>query len=228
MYHFGGIGGNRFKKFRIKKQQGAYYAMMRGREAGGKSIADVWKEKKHILELVGDDYITESNEHCDIGFADWDTVYVSHRFYELFKEDLEEYIEFLPIETDSGIFYIVNVLNIVDCLNEDKFLGSLGFTKVLSSVQIFEFNFDIEDLPPKVFRLPYKGNFSNGVIFFNEAIVEKMGQNKIKYNDNFNTVWSYDDPYFVDDRYHEDESVWFRLKKQQEDKISSLSKDIKN
>jgi hypothetical protein len=227
MYHFGGIGGNRFKKFRIKKQQGAYYAMMRGREAGGKSIADVWEEKKHILELAGDDYITESDEHCDIGFADRDTVYVSQNFYELFRKDFENYIEFLPIQTHIGTFYIFNVLNVANCLNEERSLASLGFN-VLSSVQIFEFNFDLENPPPKVFRLPYEGGFANGNIFFNEPMVEKMGQNKIRYNDNFNTVWSYGDPYFVDDRYHEDESVWFRLKKQQEEKIAALGRDIKN
>lgn len=84
---------------------------------------------------------------------------ISERVYKDVKE-LNENIEFLPIKTDEGNYYAINVKKFTDCLDKEKSIFTLSDTGCISSYKYLKFIdeplanqlfFKIKELPYRLF-----------------------------------------------------------------------------
>lgn len=104
----------------------------------GDPVGERWKKLRVAYvsdrQLTGDD--CESPECCEMARQDleesgkptgdfpkcWGLVapVLAERSYEVLRDILAPYVEFLPLESDDGRFFAIKVLNIVDALDVDR------------------------------------------------------------------------------------------------------------
>jgi len=85
------------------------------------------------------------------------TLAISEKALGHIKGGLNKQIELLPIQTDAGMYYILNVLNFVDCLNlnESKYIATSNGIIVSYSLLEFEEKKLSEQNMFKIPQLPY-------------------------------------------------------------------------
>lgn len=78
-----------------------------------KSAKSIWKK---IVLLSG-----EPKRKSDfIGIPNTDAIGISQIAYNELIEFFDDGVELLPVDTDKGVFFLLNVLNIVDCLDKEN------------------------------------------------------------------------------------------------------------
>ena len=96
-------------------------------------------------------------------------------------------IELLPIETDAGWYYAVNVLNYVDCLDKEKSVYEATENNIIVDYSILEFNEDkLRDHAIfKIPQLPY-------CIFISDDIQDQCEENYLRglaFDTESNLIW---------------------------------------
>ena len=100
----------------------------------------------------------EPKKHPDFfEIADSGIIAISQRAVTFLETELKGAVELLPIETDAGRFYAMNILKVVDCLNrnESKYESTKGGTIVSYSLLEFDKNKIGENQIFKIPEMPY-------------------------------------------------------------------------
>lgn len=79
------------------------------------------------LHPVGNNWIPlimqrqEPKKHADFfSIEDTDCIAMSEKAVQYLKDLINEKIELLPIETDAGKYYVLNIMNVINCLNKEE------------------------------------------------------------------------------------------------------------
>ena len=112
---------------------------------------------------------------------------LSARAKEIYEEDLDN-VEFLPIETDSGLFYAVNILTPLDCLDVEKSVFTATETNRITSYKYLDFH------PSKlkhtyIFRIP-QFIYTTFVTYQFQAKYTKYGLCGLEFDMRSNLVWN--------------------------------------
>lgn len=166
--------------FPIKEDKTLFHDLVKNYFEECKAVSEKWKQ---LLMMRG-----EPMKHPDFFSIDeTDVIAISQNAVESLKEFLGYKIELLPIKTDSGMYYALNVLNFVDCLNnsESEFQSTKG--GVIVSYSLLEF--DEEKLGKnKIFKIPeipYQ-------IFITHSIQEQYDREDFRglmFDKNSNLIW---------------------------------------
>ena len=118
-----------------------------------------------------------------------DVIAMSQKALERLAVFLKDKIELLPVETDAGRYYALNVLNFVDCL--DKQESEYKSTKGGSIVAYSLLEFDEEKLGDnyifKIPEMPYQ-------TFITDEMQEQIEREQISgllFDKDINLVWYY-------------------------------------
>jgi hypothetical protein len=127
---------------------------------------------------------TEPKKHSDFfEIEQSDVIAISQKAADCLKQLIASTIELLPIETDAGKYYALNVLNFVDCLNRKESVYVAAKDGVIASYSSLEFFqdkipkhgfFKIPELPYCTFVSDYvldecEENFLQGLVFDTES-----------------------------------------------------------
>lgn len=138
--------------FPIQEEEEEFNELLDGYFYKGKPVAELWRSKIMLRGILKKS--TDFFEILDTGL-----LAVGGNVYENFKENSQN-IEFLPLETDTGIFYIANVIEFTDCLDKENSVYKLSKTGRISSYEVLELNedllgelmfFKIPELPHRLF-----------------------------------------------------------------------------
>lgn len=105
----------------------------------------------HIKDRIEND-IFDMNEDEDENLLE-DVVCVTQRVYDELQPILKDEVEFLPMKSDDGTYYVMNIINIIDCL--DKESSKCNMTPNGLIVNYEELVFDTKKLEGQhIFRIP--------------------------------------------------------------------------
>jgi hypothetical protein len=150
---------NDFTKFYfpLEKDKTFFYETVNGYLEESKTVSELW----YNLLMVR----SEPKKHPDFFELDnTNAIAMSEKALSHIGPGLNKLIELLPIETDAGKYYILNVLNFVDCLNTTKSKYISTDTGTIVSYSLLEFDekklgehniFKIPQLPYHTFISSY-------------------------------------------------------------------------
>ena len=139
--------------FPIKEDKIYFHELVKNYFEETKSVLDKWR----LLYMLRG----EPLKHPDFFEIDGtDIIAISQKAVNSLNSYLNNKIELLPIETDAGKYYAINVLNIVDCLSQEKSVYIATINGHIVSYSLLEFNeeklenysfFKIPEMPYKIF-----------------------------------------------------------------------------
>jgi hypothetical protein len=139
--------------FPIEEDKSFFHELVKQFFEQSKPVSEKWR----LLYLLR----SEPRKQVDFFEIDeTDVIAISQNAVDILKAFLNEKVELLPIETDAGRYYALNVLNFVDCLDkaESDFVATKGGTIVSHSLLEFKQEklkgngiFKIPELPYDVF-----------------------------------------------------------------------------
>lgn len=142
-----------------------------------KPVFDKWR---HVQMLRG-----EPKKHSDFfEIDDTNFIAISEKGVSLFKDTK---VELLPIETDMGMYYLINVLQFINCLNKEESIYQCTKDGTIVNYSLLEFYKEkIEDvLIFKIPELPYATFLTHN---FQEQC-EKLGLQGLVFNAKSNLIW---------------------------------------
>ena len=110
--------------FPIEKERTRFNEIMNGFVSKGLLVGSNWqtpfilkKEERYNYSFF---YLREPEDEMEITENDEpeDVICVNEQVYEKLHPLLKNEVEFLPMQSDDGIYYVMNVINIVDCLDK--------------------------------------------------------------------------------------------------------------
>lgn len=111
----------------------------------------------------------------------------SQKAVDALKEYLSNKVELLPIETDLGKCYAINVVNFVDCLNKKKSVFTATKTGAIASYTLLEF--DEEKIGNnaifKIPELPYLTFITDDI----QSVCEEEYLKGLEFDEKLNLVW---------------------------------------
>lgn len=145
-----------------------------------KSISSVWNPPLMIRKLPKRK--TDFFEIDNSGI-----IAISEKAKDIYEEDLEN-VEFLQIETDSGFFYAINILEPLDCLDLEKSVFTATDTGRITSYKYLDF------YPSKLknmymFRIP-EFIYTTFVTYKFQAKYSKYGLCGLEFDVRVNLVWN--------------------------------------
>ena len=130
----------------------------------------------------------EPKKHPDFFEIDGsDVIAISHKAADSLKEFLPGSIELLPIETDAGMYYALNVLNFIDCLDKDasNYVAAKDGTIVnYSLLEFYEDKLEGQAIF-KIPQLPYHTLISDQL----ECICDKQHLKGLSFDANFRALF---------------------------------------
>ncbi len=158
--------------FPIQEEKEFFHGLVKNYFEESKPVLKMW----HTLCILRG----EPMKHPDFFEIDGtDVIAISQRAVDSFKVFLSKTIELLPLETDSGRYYALNVLNFVDCLNREESKYVATQSGMILSYTLLEFNeaklgdntiFKIPELPYHTFitdniQDECEKNYLRGLVF---------------------------------------------------------------
>lgn len=154
------IDGSEFC-FVLDSHKDIYKNLVRDYISLGKPVDEQWtplfilkREEKyrydffHIREK--EDIFNIEEEEVDLAE---DAICITQKVYNELFPFLKNDVEFLPLISDDGIYYIMNVINMVDCL--DKEASECNITSTGLIIDYEELIFDTDKLQNQyIFRIP--------------------------------------------------------------------------
>lgn len=142
------------------------------------------KENWHHIHMLRD----EPMKHPDFFEIDGtDVIAISQKAVDSIHSFLNDTLELLPIETDAGRYYALNVLDIVDCLNKEDSEFVVTKNGVIVNYSLLEF--DEEKLGDSAFfkipELPYCIFISDDI----EGLCEENYLQGLVFDTESNLVW---------------------------------------
>ncbi|GAA4737608.1 imm11 family protein [Flavisolibacter ginsenosidimutans] len=130
----------------------------------------------------------EPKKHPDFFEIDATSVIaISQKAVDRLKQFLEKDIELLPLETDAGRYYVLNVMNIVDCLNKNESVYTSTNNGLIAAYTSLEFIQEkiADNVIFKIPELPYH-------TFITDEIQDRCETEKVKglmFDPELNLVW---------------------------------------
>ncbi len=111
----------------------------------------------------------------------------SEKAINVLERHLNDAVELLPIETDIGKFYILNVTYFIDCFNKSKSLFTASNTGTVVSYIKLEFNEKKigESAIFKIPELPYRIFLSDKI----ESLCKRQNLRGLEFDPELNLVW---------------------------------------
>jgi hypothetical protein len=113
---------------------------------------------------------------------------MSQKVVDLISPALNDAIELLPIETDAGKYYVMNVLNFVDCLKKNESVYQAAAANIISEYTTLEL--DAEKLMDhaifKIPELPY-------TVFISNIILDYCEEHQLEglvFDEESNLIWA--------------------------------------
>lgn len=153
-------------------------------------VKNYFEESKTVVEKWRLLYMLrgEPMKHPDFfEIDDTDVIAISQKGVDSLNVFLKETIELLPIETDAGRYYALNVLNFVDCLNKEESVYIATKDGTIVSYSLLEFNQEKlkEHAIFKIPELPY-------CTFVSDDILEQCEDHYLQglvFETELNLVW---------------------------------------
>jgi len=144
----------------------------------GNKIINSWTPLK--LELF------KGEKRSDAPYLSPGVLVVSKKTIEVFSDLLEGAVEYLPVECDNMDYYLINVVNIVDCIDYER----SEVKRFSSSGRIMKFKkFAFKDDKVgnnHIFKIP---ELTKGYIFVSDVLKNRILQSKIA-GIGFEEVWN--------------------------------------
>lgn len=119
-------------------------------------VKNYFEESKTVLEKWHPLFMIrgEPRKHPDFfEVEDTDLIAISQKAADSLRSFLNNQMELLPIETDAGRYYVLNVLNFVDCLNKEESVYTATQNGKIVNYSMLEF--DSEKLKDHaIFKIP--------------------------------------------------------------------------
>jgi hypothetical protein len=113
----------------------------------GKQVEQNWKIPLILKKEVKHNYDFFHIEEID------DAVCITQRMYDILYPLIKNDAEFLPLQSDEGVYYLLNVTNIVDCIDREKSICTLTPNGLVLDYEDLVFDTEkIKDL--YIFRVP--------------------------------------------------------------------------
>jgi hypothetical protein len=114
---------------------------------GGKVVGENWKIPMILKKEVKNDYDFFNIEEVD------DAICITQRMYDILYPLIRENAEFLPMQSDDGVYYLLNVTRFVDCIDRKKSICTLTPNGLILDYEDLVFDTEIiKDL--LIFRVP--------------------------------------------------------------------------
>lgn len=167
-------------KFAIEEDKNFFLELVKNYFEESKPAQEHWR----ILYMVRDEPMKHPDffeiEHTDV-------IAISQKAVDDLKDFLQHKVELLPIETDAGRYYAINVLDIVDCLNREESDFTATKNGIIVSFSSLEFskeklqNHSIFKIP----ELPYQTFISDDI----QELCEEKYLRGLIFNTESNLVW---------------------------------------
>lgn len=132
--------------FPLKEDQAFFYELVNNYFEKSKPILEAW----HSLFMLR----SEPMKHTDFFEIDnTDVIAISQKAVDNLHQFFNSQIELLPIETDAGKYYALNVMNFINCLNEKESLYTATKNGTIVSYSLLEFN-EEELKNNSIFKIP--------------------------------------------------------------------------
>lgn len=117
--------------FPIESERNTFEEIVRNYISTGKQVGGKWaepiilkKEEKYAYDFFHIRYsshlfkVSEDNDNHE-EYLPEDAVCISQRVYDELYPLLKNEVEFLPMLSDDGRYYVMNIINYVDCLDQN-------------------------------------------------------------------------------------------------------------
>jgi len=118
--------------FPLEEDKNFFHEMVRSYLEESMSAAKVWRP---LYMLRGEPM--KQPDFFEIG--DTDVIGMSQKAVEILRSLFNPDIELLPIETDAGKYYALNILNTIDCLNKEESTFRMAKNGIIVSYDSLEF-----------------------------------------------------------------------------------------
>lgn len=149
--------------FPIESEKLEFEQIVKDFVSTGQSVVDKWKppiimkkEEKYSYNFF---HIREVLSLMDIPLEDEeeyipeDAVCVTRKIYDDLFSALKNEVEFLRLQSDEGMYYVLNVINIIDCLDKEASICNFAPNGLI--IEYEDLIFDMEKLNGQhIFRIP--------------------------------------------------------------------------
>jgi hypothetical protein len=137
----------------------------------GEKMADSWTLLE--IETYYKGKKAKSGEKADV--LNFDSIPVfTKRAVDVFKDELQENAEILPLKHDEYCCFAINVIRVLDCLDEKQSDIQRLTTGIIFRIKKYVFKKEIEY--PPIFKITTDGKIST---FVTEQFIEKIEKNRI-------------------------------------------------